>query len=90
MVNEAVVAFAATLTELGTVSPDRPDDFVKVTEAPELGAAVDSVTAQVLLAFDASVVGLHCTEETVEVAEATSDTANVCAVLLALAVTVAL
>jgi hypothetical protein len=89
MVNEAVVAFAATLTVVGTVSADRPDDLVKVTEAPEPGAGVDSVTVQLLLEFDVSAVGLHCKEGTVEVAEATSDTANVCVVLLALAVTVA-
>jgi hypothetical protein len=47
------------------------------------------VTVQVPLAFDASVVGLHCREETVVVVDATNDTANVCAVPLAVAVIVA-
>jgi hypothetical protein len=36
-----------------------------VTATPPLGAAFDSVTVQLLLALDPSVVGLHCSDETV-------------------------
>ena len=60
--NDPVVAFAATVAELGTVSPDRPV-LLRLTTAPLAPAAFDSVTVQFPLPFDPNVVGLHCSEE---------------------------
>jgi hypothetical protein len=60
--NDAVVAFAATVTDPGTVSPGRPV-LVKLTTAPPDPAAFDSATVQVPLALAPNVVGLHCSED---------------------------
>ena len=60
--NDPVVAFAATVTDPGTVSPDRPV-LIRLTTAPPPPAAFDSVTVQFPLAFAPNVVGLHCSEE---------------------------
>jgi hypothetical protein len=60
--NDPVVAFAATVTDPGTVRPDRPV-LLRLTTAPLPPAAFDSVTVQFPLAFAPSVVGLHCSEE---------------------------
>jgi hypothetical protein len=61
-VNGPVVDPAVTVTEAGTASPIKPL-LLKTTGAPPLGAAFDSVTVQLLLAFAPSVVGLHCRSE---------------------------
>ena len=55
---------AVTVTVGGTFKLDNPL-LLSVTTAPPLGAALDSVTVQLLLAFAPSVVGLHCSDETV-------------------------
>ena len=60
----AVVALAGTVTEAGSVRtlampPER------ATEDPAAGAALVKVTVQVALALEASVEGVHCSEETV-------------------------
>jgi hypothetical protein len=60
--NDPVVAFAATVTEPGIVSPDSPV-LLRLTTAPPDPAAFDSVTVQFPLPFAPSVVGLHCSEE---------------------------
>jgi hypothetical protein len=60
--NDAVVAFAGTVTDAGTVSPGSPE-LLKVTTAPPDPAAFDSVTVQLPLAFAPKVAGLHCSEE---------------------------
>jgi hypothetical protein len=60
--NDPVVAFAATVTDPGTVSPDNPV-LLRLTTAPLDPAAFDSVTVQFPLAFAPNVVGLHCSEE---------------------------
>ena len=60
--NDPVAAFAATVTDPGTVSPDSPV-LLRLTTAPLDPAAFDSVTVQLPLAFAPSVVGLHCSEE---------------------------
>jgi hypothetical protein len=63
--NDPVVAFAATVTEPGTVSPDNPALLRLTTAPPALApAAFDSVTVQLALALAPNVVGLHCSEET--------------------------
>src|ERR1044072_1913379 len=62
MPNDAVVAFAATVTDPGTVSPASPV-LLRLTTAPLDPAAVDSVTVQFPLALAPNVVGLHCREE---------------------------
>ena len=59
--NVAVVAEAATVTELGTVRVVL--EFVRLTAAPPLGAGWVKVTVQVLEAFGPRLVGLHDTEE---------------------------
>jgi hypothetical protein len=61
-VNGPMVDPAVTVIEAGTVKPVKPL-LLKVTAAPPLGAAFDSVTEQLLVAFDPSVVGLHCSAE---------------------------
>ena len=58
----AVVAAAATVTEAGTVSVVLV--LVSVTDAPPAGAALLSVTVQVLEAFWPRLVGVHESEET--------------------------
>ena len=60
--NEPVVAFAATVTDPGTVSPESPV-LLRLTTAPLAPAAFDRVTVQFPLAFAPNVVGLHCSEE---------------------------
>jgi len=60
--NDPAVAFAATVTDAGTVSPERPV-WLSVTTAPVDPADFDNVTVQVPLAFAPKVVGLHCSEE---------------------------
>ena len=60
--NVAVVAAAATVTEAGTVSAALVS--LKVTTAPPVGAAFDSVTVQVLDPFGPKLVGLHASEDT--------------------------
>ena len=59
--NDPVVAFAATVTDPGTVSPDNPA-LLRLTTAPLDPAAFDSVTVQLALALAPNVVGLHCSE----------------------------
>jgi hypothetical protein len=59
---DPVVAFAETVTDPGTVSPDSPV-LLRLTGAPLPPAAFDSVTVQFPLAFAPNVVGLHCSEE---------------------------
>jgi hypothetical protein len=60
--NAPVVAFAATVTDPGTVSPANPV-LLKFTTAPPAPAAFDRVTVQVPFAFAPNVVGMHCSEE---------------------------
>jgi hypothetical protein len=57
--NMTVVAFAATDTEVGTVS-EPVALFVRVTETPPAGAAFDNVTVQLALLFTPRVLGEHC------------------------------
>ena len=57
----AVVAPWATVTEPGTVNSALLS--LKVTLAPPAGAALVSVTVQVLVPFDPQLVGLHDTED---------------------------
>jgi len=61
--NDPVVAFAATVTVPGIVSPGNPV-LLTLTTAPTAPAALDSVTVQLPLAFAPNVVGLHWREET--------------------------
>jgi hypothetical protein len=61
-VNGPVVDPAVTVTLEGAFKLDNPL-LLSVTRAPPLGAAFDSVTVQLLLAFAPSVVGLHCRSE---------------------------
>ncbi len=56
-VNVAVVAFTGTVTEAGTVSEPLFDD--KDTAVAAVKRALDSLTVQVLVALEASVVGEH-------------------------------
>ena len=58
----AVGAAAATVTEAGTVSVALV--FVRVTRAPPAGAALVSVTVQVLEAFGPRLVGLQASDDT--------------------------
>ena len=58
----AVVPAAATVTDAGTVRVALV--LVKVTAAPPVGAALVSVTVQVLEAFGPRLVGLQASEET--------------------------
>ncbi len=57
-----VVAPAATVTEVGTVSAAWL--LLKDTTAPPAGAGLESVTVQELDAFDPRLVGLHTSEDT--------------------------
>jgi len=57
-----VVAPAATVTEVGTVSAAWL--LLKDTAAPPAGAGLVSVTVQELEAFDPRLVGLHAREDT--------------------------
>ena len=61
--NVTAVAFGATVTDTGTVSPVRPV-LLRLTTAPPGPAAFDSVTVHVPLALAPNVVGLHCSEDT--------------------------
>ena len=64
ILNVAEDAFAATVTDEGTVSvPDAV--FPKVTTAPPVGADCDKVTVQLVLPFDDKVVVMHDTPVTV-------------------------
>ena len=58
MLNVAVVAFAATVTDTGTVSAGDAL-LVRVTTAPPTGAALDKVTVHVALPFEDQVAGVH-------------------------------
>jgi hypothetical protein len=58
----AVVAAAATVTDVGTVSVALV--FVSVTTAPPVGAACVKVTVHVLEAFGPRLVGLHTSVDT--------------------------
>ena len=60
--NVAEVADAATVTEAGTVSAVLLLDTEML--APPAGAAFESVTVQVLLAFAFKLVGEHATDDT--------------------------
>ena len=60
-VKVAVVELAATVTEEGTVRVPLLED--RDTVAPPVGATLDSVTVQVLLALEARVVGEQSTDE---------------------------
>jgi hypothetical protein len=82
----AVVAAVATVTDTGTVSVVLV--FVSITNAPPAGAALVSVTVQVLEAFCPRLVGLHESDDTR--AGATSPTVALAELLLYVAVTVAL
>jgi hypothetical protein len=84
IVNDPVVAFAATVTDAGTVSPERPV-LLSVTTAPVDPADFDNVTVQVPLAFAPNEVGLHCSEE--RTPGAAKDNTEVCDVPLYVAVT---
>ena len=59
----AVLDPAATVTETGTVSAELLSETVTI-EPPE-GAAPESVTVQVDVPPEATVVGEHCSAETV-------------------------
>jgi hypothetical protein len=54
---------AATFTEAGTLRTELLSESATVT--PPVGAALEMVTVQVLLAFDGRLVGLHWRLETV-------------------------
>src|SRR5215469_2855110 len=84
-VKVAVVALAATVAEAGTVNAALLEE--RETVVPPVGAALESVTVQVLLALDARVVGAHCTEE--RLTGACKLTVAVWDALLRVAVTVA-
>jgi hypothetical protein len=58
----AVVAVAATVTDVGTVSVALV--FVSVTTAPPVGAACVKVTVHMLEAFGPRLVGLHASIDT--------------------------
>jgi hypothetical protein len=60
--NVAVVAAAATVTDAGTVKAALLSEIA--IAAPPVGAALLSVTVQVLEAFGPRLVGLHASEET--------------------------
>jgi hypothetical protein len=60
--NEPVVDPAVTVTVTGAVNPVNPLKL-RLTAVPPAGAAFESVAVQLLLAFDPSVVGLHCSDE---------------------------
>jgi hypothetical protein len=59
----ADVPEAATVTDGGTVSAAASS--VSITTAPPVEAALDMVTVQLVLAFAARLVAVHCTPETV-------------------------
>ena len=85
-VKVAVVAPTATLAELGTV---KAEGIVldRVTTAPPLGAALESVTVQVVEADAAREVLAHCSE--VGTAGATNDRAALAVTPFKVAVAVA-
>jgi hypothetical protein len=55
----------ATVTEVGSVNPDIPP-LLSATTAPPVGAGFESVTVQLLVAFEPKFVELHCSEESAE------------------------
>jgi hypothetical protein len=61
-VKDPVVDPLVTVTLAGALSADNPL-ALSVTTAPPAGAAFDSVTLQLLVAFAPSVVGLHWNDE---------------------------
>ena len=65
---------AATVTEAGTVKAALLV-LASVTLAPPAGAAFESVTVQVVEAFDARLAAAHCSEETeiVDVSDRVTD-----------------
>ena len=63
MPNDPVVAFAATVTDAGTVKALVEKLEARVTIAPPWGAGPDRVTVQLPLPLEPSVVGVHCREE---------------------------
>jgi hypothetical protein len=60
---DAAVAPAATVTDAGTVTAALLSETE--TTVPPVGAALERVTVQVLVALEARVVGLHASEERV-------------------------
>ena len=62
----AVVLEAATVTETGTVRAEVLSD--RATVMPPAGAEADRVRVQVLLAPEARVAGVHCSDDTEYVA----------------------
>ena len=64
MLKFAVVAFAATKTEAGTVNAPAAL-LVNPTLAPPAGAAFDNVTVQEELPFELKALGVHCSVVTV-------------------------
>lgn len=60
--NVAEVAFAGTVTEVGTMRVVVL--LVRETEVPPWGAAWESVTVQEVLAFEAKLAAVQCREET--------------------------
>ena len=64
MLNVAVVAFAATVTEDGAFNKSAAQ-LVNVTTAPPTGAWFDRVTVQTPLALGPSALGVHCSDVTV-------------------------
>ena len=85
-VNPAVVEFAATETEVGVVRAELVSEIATVT--PPAGAALLSVTVQVLDAFGPRLLGLHASDETS--VEAVRLTVALAELPLYVAVTVAL
>jgi hypothetical protein len=80
-----VVALAATVTEAGVVKAALLSE--SVTTEPPVGAARDSVTVQVEVVPEATLVGEHCSLETVAAGGVTV-TAAVAELALRVAVTV--
>ena len=81
-----VVEPAETVTEAGTVKAALLV-LASVTLAPPAGAAFESVTVQVVEAFDVRLAAAHCSEET-EIVDV-SDVVTACEDPLRAAVTVA-
>jgi hypothetical protein len=84
--NVAVVAAAVTVTDAGTVSVALV--FVRMTNAPPVGATLVRVTVHVLEELRPRLVGLHASEDTST--DAVRPTVAFAELLLYVAVTVAL